>query len=339
MTEQFVRSDTSLRIALFLDASAIGGIEQYVTTLACELNKSPAVFACILLWKNYGNQQLLNRLEQSGCEVIDVAGSIKQILKVLQEHRINRLHSHGYKANIIGRLVSLKAGIRSIASHHNGDVGEGRVRLYTLLDQLTAFLSDNWAVSEPILKRLPNNAQLMPNFVSHLVNRNSLGKEVVFVGRLEQVKRPDRVLAIAKRCPELEFKIYGTGSLSSELEQACPANVLLMGFENSPEVIWKNAAICLICSDDEGLPLTALEAMANGVPVVSTRVGQLPKLISHEENGWLADTDEEFSNLIRSWISLLSQRRKQISANAVRTIQLSYSAGACMDRYLEAYQS
>ena len=45
-------------------------------------------------------------------------------------------------------------------------------------------------------------------------------------------------------------------------------------------------------ASDEGGPRAALEAMATGVPLVSTRVGQAADLVRHGENGWLADVDD-----------------------------------------------
>ncbi|TCS42397.1 glycosyltransferase family 4 protein [Reinekea marinisedimentorum] len=328
--------EKDLRIAHFLDASAVGGIEQHVATLAGALNKVYGIQPYILLWKDYGNEELLQRLESAGCPVHIVQGSYDRLRRFLRDYEIESLHSHGYKANLISRWLGIRFGVRSIATHHNGDVGTGRVRLYTMLDQLTAQFSENWAVSEGILNRLPKQARLMPNFVEALNIRKDQGSEVVFVGRLEQVKRPDRLLNIARQCPDVQFKVFGTGTLQPQLMAQRPANVQLMGFENNPETIWRNAGLCVICSDTEGLPLTALEAMAAGVPVIATAVGQLPALIEHGQNGWLAETDADFADIILRWQKSNWTVKEDIAEYAKYTVQNKYSVDACLPTYIEA---
>ena len=50
--------------------------------------------------------------------------------------------------------------------------------------------------------------------------------------------------------------------------------------------------VCLVTARDEGGPRAVLEAMATGVPLVTTRVGQAIDLVRHGENGWMADVDD-----------------------------------------------
>ena len=50
--------------------------------------------------------------------------------------------------------------------------------------------------------------------------------------------------------------------------------------------------VCLVTSRDEGGPRAVLEAMATGVPLVTTRVGQASDLVRHGENGWMVDVDD-----------------------------------------------
>jgi glycosyltransferase involved in cell wall biosynthesis len=50
--------------------------------------------------------------------------------------------------------------------------------------------------------------------------------------------------------------------------------------------------LCLVTSRDEGGPRAALEAMATGVPLVTTRVGQAADLVRHGENGWVVEVED-----------------------------------------------
>ncbi len=327
-------------IALFLDASAIGGIERHVTHLASAL-QSGNMTVHIILWKDHGNNDLMQELESSGASLHFADGRLFELLGILKNKRIEILHSHGYKANILSRIVNLFTSIRVISTHHNGDMGEGRVRLYTMLDSYSARFSENWSVSREIQKRLPVRSRLMPNFVPlarSIAASEEITKDVVFAGRLVNEKRPDRILEIARQCSDVHFRVYGDGPLFHELEAKKPDNVTLFGFETNADVIWKNAAFCLICSDQEGLPYVALEAMSRGIPVVSTSVGQLPLLIEPGINGWLVNSDKDFATTIQSWFKKSNEQKYSVQQQAQKCIEQKYSVNACLPEYLQAYQ-
>lgn len=61
-----------------------------------------------------------------------------------------------------------------------------------------------------------------------------------------------------------------------------------------PEVgeLYQAIDLYVVCSREEGGPKAVLEAMASGVPLVATRVGQAPDLVHHDRNGWLADVED-----------------------------------------------
>ena len=113
------------------------------------------------------------------------------------------------------------------------------------------------------------------------------------------IKGPDVLLAVVERLrdrvPELEVLVTGPsrGYVLAGLARlgVRHRHVLLPSVEAVAEAY---AAIdaCLVTSRDEGGPRAALEAMATGVPLVTTRVGQAADLVRHGENGWLAEIDD-----------------------------------------------
>ncbi|KTF05959.1 Glycosyl transferase, group 1 domain protein, partial [marine sediment metagenome] len=66
------------------------------------------------------------------------------------------------------------------------------------------------------------------------------------------------------------------------------------------DAIYERQDILLINSTTEGLPMSLLEAMARGIPAISTSVGQIPRLIQHGENGFIYNVDD-----IECWYTLL----------------------------------
>ncbi|MEU8278442.1 glycosyltransferase [Microbispora bryophytorum] len=121
---------------------------------------------------------------------------------------------------------------------------------------------------------------------------------VAFVGRLTGVKRPDRFVAVARallaRLPGCRFVVCGGGELTGEVEraaQAAPGAFHLLGWRADVETVYAAADVVLLTSDNEGTPLTLIEAGMAGTPVVATRVGSVGEVVRHGVTGLLAATD------------------------------------------------
>ena len=113
------------------------------------------------------------------------------------------------------------------------------------------------------------------------------------------IKGPDVLLAIAERLrervPELAFLLTGParGYVRAGLEELGIAHrhVLLPDVDAVAQA-YEAIDVCLVTSRDEGGPRAVLEAMAVGVPLVTTRVGQASDLVRHGENGWLVEVED-----------------------------------------------
>ncbi len=113
------------------------------------------------------------------------------------------------------------------------------------------------------------------------------------------IKGPDVLLAVAERVveqvPELHVLLTGParGYVRAGLERlGVPyRHVLLPGVESLADV-YPAVDACLVTSRDEGGPRAVLEAMATGVPLVTTRVGQAADLVRHGENGWIVKPED-----------------------------------------------
>jgi glycosyltransferase involved in cell wall biosynthesis len=78
--------------------------------------------------------------------------------------------------------------------------------------------------------------------------------------------------------------------------------------DDVPDVI-RAMDVCVLSTHAEGMPLVLLEAMALGCPVIATRVGGIPELIIHEENGLLHEKND-YDDLAREILSLLDDRER-----------------------------
>lgn len=120
---------------------------------------------------------------------------------------------------------------------------------------------------------------------------------------------------VAARLPEARFVIVGDG-YGDELERArlevarlgLQGTVLFTGHRNDLRDVYASFDLFLMTSVTEGLPNTLLEAMALGVPAVSTEVGGIPELLVHGEGGYLAPAGAA-GELARQVLELLADTR------------------------------
>jgi glycosyltransferase involved in cell wall biosynthesis len=123
---------------------------------------------------------------------------------------------------------------------------------------------------------------------------------VTLIARLVPIKRVDRFLRIAAliaRRPDVHFAIVGDGEMRETL-QALPVSpdlrerLVWAGFRRDiPDVCFASDVVVLT-SDNEGTPVSLIEAQAAGVPVVSTRVGGAATVVRNGVSGSLVMTDD-----------------------------------------------
>jgi glycosyltransferase involved in cell wall biosynthesis len=112
------------------------------------------------------------------------------------------------------------------------------------------------------------------------------GFTVVTVARLVDGKGIGRVLDVADQCDDISFVIVGDGPLRS-LEDEAPENVTFTGYRDDIPAILSGADVFLLLSSHEGTPLVIYEAMAAGLPVISTDVGGISDQVDHGTTGFL----------------------------------------------------
>jgi glycosyltransferase involved in cell wall biosynthesis len=113
-------------------------------------------------------------------------------------------------------------------------------------------------------------------YIDHELQQNG-SPHVLWIGRITEMKRPDRLLDLAKACPDLNFDLVGPASNSEyarDVRQKAGTikNIHLYGpveRERVPD-FYKKASIMCCTSDFEGFPNTFLEAWSYGLPIVST---------------------------------------------------------------------
>jgi glycosyltransferase involved in cell wall biosynthesis len=131
---------------------------------------------------------------------------------------------------------------------------------------------------------------------------------VTLVGRLEPVKRVDRFLRVANliEAPaETRFLVVGDGALREELQHSPEAaslgdRLVWTGLRDDMPDVYFASDVVAVTSDNEGTAVTAIEAHAAGLPVVTSRVGGMTSVVLDGETGYVIAPEDEgaFANAV-----------------------------------------
>ncbi len=232
--------------------------------------------------------------------------------KILIEIEPDIVNTHTAKAGLIGRLAARSIFSRKIAIVHTfhghilyGYFGKIRTEVFILLEKILSGITDVILVSglkvknELLKERIGKEAQYIvvrpgvpPMTIlsrGDIRQKLSISQDqlvIGWLGRLTEIKRPDRVLELAERLPNYFFLIGGDGELLESLSKVAPLNVILLGWTN-PAELWSASDIALLTSDNEAQPISLVEAALAGLPLIGENVGSVSEVIQNTINGFL----------------------------------------------------
>jgi glycosyltransferase involved in cell wall biosynthesis len=247
-----------------------------------------------------------------------------KLYSLMRKERPHIVHTHTAKAGFLGRLAARMAGVPVVVHTFHGHVlhgyyGPAKNELLRRVEQSLAWLCDRLVtVSEQVKNDLvgygiakaekisvvPLGFDLDPFLNSQDQQgefRREMGlsdehKLVGIVGRIFPIKNHALFLQSAARIaaqePAARFVVVGDGVLRPTLENQARQlgiadRVLFTGWRTDLPRICVDLNVLVVSSDNEGTPVSAIEAMAAGCPVVATRVGGLPDLIEDHKTGRL----------------------------------------------------
>jgi len=278
------------------------------------------------------------RIEGLGRRV-SLHGDIRAFLslvKAIREFKPNIIHTHTAKAGFLGRLASLISLQNSVRVHtfHGhllyGYFGSFKRMLVVIAEKSLALITQQLlAVGDNVRQDLlvagigsKIKFGLMPPglAIGNLPSKNDaltffgLNNErlqCAFIGRLTQIKRPDRFLdvvsEIKKRQISLEFFIAGDGELVEMCRERIIAEnlpVKVLGWQSNIEKVLSAADIVVLTSDNEGTPLSLIQAGMAGLPVVSTNVGSVHEVVLGNATGLITSLDvQEIADALEKLVS------------------------------------
>lgn len=324
---------------IILDSRGPGGIESHIVVLATAL-RDRGINAKVVFLQDHGAHPVRRMLVNNETPV-SIAGGVGGLLRLIKSEQPDLIHTHGYKAGIICRLVCRITRTPVVSTYHAGEPGDLKLRIYQWVDRITAQLSTNIAVSEEIAQRLHGVTTMIDNFVDVPKTKSpSLdAKRIAFVGRLSFEKGADRFCELARKYPGYTFDVYGDGPMRADLERTAPDNVIFHGMQSDMSKVWPSVGLLCMPSRHEGLPLAALEAMARRIPVLCFGVGGLPGLVHDGINGFCAAPDDmcELASRLKFWISLSLEDQAHMRLAAQQTVISRYSTKAQLPKVIDVY--
>jgi glycosyltransferase involved in cell wall biosynthesis len=328
-----------LRIMHFIDSGGFGGIERHVETL-CRAQRAAGHDACVLIYADHGSSWP-DSLMRAGAPFA-FAGGARGVLARLRAQHPDVVHTHGYKAGIVGRIICRLLSIPVVSTYHAGERAPFPVSLYQRIDEASAFLCPRIAVSKAIAARLPAPSTVINNFVlpAQIDFSGPSPARIAFVGRLSFEKGPDLFCDLAARSAQAgeEWVVYGDGPMRADLEAAHAERVVFQGLVADMDAQWTQVGLLIMTSRAEGLPYAALEALAHGVPVLACAVGGLPDLLSTHPEWLLSPNDTE------SWLAAVEhwRRARTVDPGALRAAALAildgaYSPDVCLAQIFNVY--
>lgn len=245
--------------------------------------------------------------------------NIHDIKKAIKEYNPDIIHAHDPKSTIASVISS--RGKKIIAHIHSNHRYMRKISIkscifHFYIEKRTSdiiWVSDS-ALNEYIFNK-KNNKKINSIVLRNVVNPNELKDiaindknkysfDLVFLGRMEDVKNPLRFIdimsQIQKNKRDIKVAMIGDGSLMNEVktkvnELGLEKNTTIFGNLINPYKILLSSKILVITSRYEGTPMNALESIACGIPIVSTPVDGLLEIINKK---YMCSTDKDFIKII-----------------------------------------
>jgi len=304
--------------------------------------------------------------------------TILLIRRFLEQQQINIIHTHGYKSNLYALAASLSKKASLVTTCHNWLGDDPKMRFYARLDKFFLSRFDRIiAVSDSVKQDILNH-NISPKKVLAIHNgieidrfdnkenenglRRGLGidencKVIGTVGRLSEEKGHIHLLKasekVLKEYPKVVFLIVGDGPLRRHLEAkscelatelissgtGCSKTPLIFtGVRSDMPAIYSLMDVFVLPSLTEGLPMVLLEAMASMLPVVATRVGDVPAVVKDNETGLLIEPGDE-KGIKESLVYLLKNPEiaRDMGEMGCKKVKEHYSSKKMAREYIDIY--
>jgi glycosyltransferase involved in cell wall biosynthesis len=250
------------------------------------------------------------------------------IVRIYYQFKPDIVHSHTAKAGVICRVARLFyfRKLNLVHTYHGhllfGYFNKSKTNLVILLERLLATYTKRLVTVGSRVKKdlvaagiagsskfivIPPGIDFEDTSSKQIRQIRKLHSplRIGFVGRVTQIKRPDKFLAIAEalksKVANIEFYVAGDGVLLEDMKAAAQRKSLhinFLGWVGNVEKLFQELDLIILTSDNEGTPISIIQAAAQGCIALSTDVGSVEDVLQHGETGFLCNDTHEFAERI-----------------------------------------
>ncbi len=304
-----------MRIVQLVETLEVGGMERIAVDLALAQHAAGHQAAVYCL---FGAGPLRAELDRTGIPVVELhkerrskAAVVWSMAAQLRRHRPDVIHGHNpgvhHFAAVAGGLARVPVCLNTRHSATSSTGAPYQERYFRWVEPLTshvAFVCEHVRNAlEPRLRYPIRKCSVILNGIPlepFLANPASPGKarpriRFATIGRLVPAKGHsvliDAFSRIADQLPQADLRIFGygplEGALRAQIERlGLAGRITLEGRTDQPARAFQSMDVFVFSSLNEGLPLVILEAMASGLPIVSTRIGGVPEVAPESLFPW-----------------------------------------------------
>lgn len=283
--------------------------------------------------------------------------ALARLAAEVRRFRPHIVHTHTAKAGVLGRVAAAVGRVPATVHTFHGHLLDGYfsppvLRMVVQAERILARSTDRlvavgarvrddlvaagigtpdkFTVVAPGIELPPAPSR---SRARQLLGLPPAGPVVGFVARLTAIKRPDRfvevAVALAGTDPTVQFVVAGEGGLLAETRrQAAPlgANVHFLGWRGDVETVYAACDVVVLTSDNEGMPVSLIEAAFCGTPAVTTDVGSAREVVVDGETGYV--TDKDVAQLVDAVARLLAEpsARERMGARAAERARLRFTS-------------
>lgn len=376
-TPEPARTGAPLKVLQFICSTGFYGAEGWILALAGNSERRAVCHHLVVTRESASHDlELARRYRALGLPVHELALSgrfdpraITGLVALIRRHRIDVVHTHGYKSDLLGLIAARLAGVPCICTPHGFEnTNDWKLRTYIRLGCASFRFFDRVVPLSPELLRDVQGMHVQAGRIEYIANgvdlqpvarlraereqqrASATGRAPVigYIGQLISRKNVGDLIRIyqrlADRVPGLRLVIVGDGDERAALEaQAaqldCHDRVEFRGFVDNPLDHLQEFDLFVLCSSLEGIPRCLMEAMAMGVPIAAYAIPGVDQLITHEQTGLLAPLGDSDA-LGRCCERILTDTALagSLQAAATQRVHEDFSAARMAAAYLALYR-
>lgn len=335
----------------------VGGAEKFVCCLARQQVKQGESVTIVSFGK--ADDPFQQQLADSGIRVINIQGSLwSRSRQLLQLRQFQTIHIHS--PAVIRALLPISLwlwGKHCVYTIH-GEVDPPQSLMKLSHQMASNYLKRISAVSgaarQSVRQRYgwnPDSIEVIANGIElpqHVQNEPANKIRLGVVSRLIPLKNLALLFQALAELPaasrqSFELHCYGDGPCRKELESMA-ANMpdiqsSFYGNVQDEQAIFQSFDVLVMCSDSEGLPMSVIEAMAYGKPVIATDVGAIHTVVRTDQTGWLypARDQQTLSTILQSCLDQ-PERVQQLGQQARQHITEHFSIDVVAAEFAVLYQ-